>query len=274
MRPSQPAPSWEGRAASPRIAVLAWFLAHIWGVGIVAMAADDGAAGDPVPLFDAIAAGDVEARVKAHGFSQATLTLRNISKKTIRVEIPNAFAAISIVRARRQASGGGRGAYGYGGGGSSGDSQTLGISAYRPSSSHKSNSMDASKAAEYRRAELMSARVSGKVVELKPRRIVRKKFPSFCLELGLPDPSPRMPYVPIPLQRWTSDKRVHELIVRFGQGEHSQQATQLAIWHIANKASWTKLQQVRWPTRGRTTAKQIAAARRAVESVQRVVNAE
>ena len=270
------------RCASGRLAVLLLWTSLVM-ISTEIVLGDDGATPsegpDPVGLFDAIASRDIDVRVKAHGFSQATLTLRNKTRKVLRVQIPNALAAVPITRARRQAAGGGGAAYGYGGGGGS-DSQTLGISAYRPASSSSSSSASGrrsssdSKADDYRREELaaesISEQVDPKIVELKPGRTIRKKFPSFCLELGRPDPSPRMPYVAIQLDQWTKDAAIHELIVRFGQGYYPQRVTQLAIWRIANRASWETLANVRWPTGGRTTEKQIAAARSAVRAVLEV----
>ena len=229
------------------------------------------AARDAVPLFEAMRAGQVAAIVKAHGFTGATLQVRNQTRRTLRVAIPAAFAAIPPGKrvATGGASRGGTGRYAYGGGHGS---QTLGISAYRPS-----RGASASMAGEKKRAQAYlekesTNRAIGKQIapvvwELRPRGVRSRKFRSFCLELGLPDPSPRIPYRPIPLEQWTGNEAVLELIVRYGQGKIRQRAAQLAIWHLANGADWTHLAQVRWPNRARVTATELARGRAAAEAV-------
>ena len=62
-----------------------------------------------------------------------------------------------------------------------------------------------------------------------------------CLQHGAPDPAPQIPYEIMPIEQYSTDAVLQELIKAFGHGDLNQRAAQAATWHVANNLSWDEL---------------------------------
>jgi hypothetical protein len=67
------------------------------------------------------------------------------------------------------------------------------------------------------------------------------KLPTVCLEHGKKEPRAAVPYEIRPIESFTSDPAVHELLKLFGKGGIDQRSAQAAAWHLANKMTWQEL---------------------------------
>jgi hypothetical protein len=76
---------------------------------------------------------------------------------------------------------------------------------------------------------------------LAPEASGKLKVSIVCLEHGKEDPNAHIPYEIRPLDSFTDDGRVKEVLMMLGSGNVDQQAAQAAAWHFANGLSWSEL---------------------------------
>jgi hypothetical protein len=61
------------------------------------------------------------------------------------------------------------------------------------------------------------------------------------LEHGKKEPAAHIPYEIRPIESFSKDVQVKELLTLLGQGHLDQRAAQAAAWHFANGMSWDEL---------------------------------
>ena len=76
---------------------------------------------------------------------------------------------------------------------------------------------------------------------IPPEKTVLLPFKSVCLEHGKVDPSSRMTYKVIPVDQFTKDPVLQEVVRMVGTGRLDSQSAQAAVWHVSNKMSWREL---------------------------------
>ena len=81
--------------------------------------------------------------------------------------------------------------------------------------------------------------MGGGMFRIAPDRPTKLTVPCVCLEHGKLDPTPRMTYKVVPLNR-SPDPRL-PLCSLLGQGLVPQNTAQAAAWHMANGLSWDEL---------------------------------
>jgi hypothetical protein len=81
----------------------------------------------------------------------------------------------------------------------------------------------------------------GGFFSIPPEKVVRLPFNSVCLEHGKPTPRPRMDYVIRPVDEFSQDPLLRELLVMISTGRVSQKAGQAAAWHLSSGKSWQEL---------------------------------
>ena len=112
-----------------------------------------------------------------------------------------------------------------------------------------------------------------------PGKSITLKVPLVCLEYGLKDPTPRMPYRLKPLATFSEDPRLAVLLGGLASGHLTQKVTQAAAWHVSSGRSWEQLAAEVTPGAGGFadqpvfSAGEIMAARQAVEVAARVTAA-
>ena len=81
----------------------------------------------------------------------------------------------------------------------------------------------------------------GGMFNLEPSRERKIKVETLCLEEGKKDPTPRMKYTMIPIERFTKQQDVIELCKMVGNGQVPRNSAQAAAWHLTDKLSWWEL---------------------------------
>jgi hypothetical protein len=79
---------------------------------------------------------------------------------------------------------------------------------------------------------------------VEPEKVAQLKLRTVCLEFGLAEPNPRIPYAVKPLAAVTSKPGVRE-VCRQLSTEVDQKVVQAAAWHLNNGLSWEQLKAKR-----------------------------
>ncbi len=74
-------------------------------------------------------------------------------------------------------------------------------------------------------------------------KIVQVPYTSVCLAHGKPEPHPRNTYRLVPVDDYTSDPVLQEVVRIVATGKVNKQAAQAAAWHVADKMTWQELAQ-------------------------------
>jgi len=81
----------------------------------------------------------------------------------------------------------------------------------------------------------------GGAFNIAPEASAKIKLPVVCLEHGKKDPSANVPYEIRPVESFTQDDRVKEVLTMLGEGNLDQRAAQAAAWHFSSGMSWDEL---------------------------------
>ena len=76
---------------------------------------------------------------------------------------------------------------------------------------------------------------------MAPEAVGKIKLAVVCLEHGKLDPAAHIPYEIRPVESFSKDPQIKELLTMLGQGNLDQRAAQAAAWHFANGLSWDEL---------------------------------
>lgn len=185
------------------------------GQRVVGLSAAENSSSAPqqIGLFDGMQNGDLQVRYVPKNDREAQIIIKNNTRQPLSVKLPDAFAGVPVLAqagggtrggsSRSSGSGGGGQSTGGGGGGSRGG--------------------------------------GGGVFNVAPEAVSKVKVPIVCLEHGKDDPNDHIPYEIRPIESFTTDARVQELLKLLGTGQIDQRAAQAATWHFTNKMSWNDL---------------------------------
>jgi hypothetical protein len=81
----------------------------------------------------------------------------------------------------------------------------------------------------------------GGMFNIAPDKVQKVKIGTVCLDHGLTDPNPRVPYKPVPIESYAKDPAIAELVKLMCSGRIDQHSAQAAAWHIQNGLSWQEL---------------------------------
>jgi len=82
---------------------------------------------------------------------------------------------------------------------------------------------------------------NGGFLSIEPEKAVKIKVVAVCLEHGKREPNQYVAYEILPLEKYTSDRALSEVIRSLGRGDLDQKSTQAAAWHLANGLTWKQL---------------------------------
>lgn len=196
-----------------------------------------------VPLFDAMDAQQVDVKLVHKDESAGNLLVGNQTDQPLNLQLPEAFVGVHVlnqnpfdfVNQNNQSSGQGQGGQSTGGGAAS------------------------------------SSQSGGPIFSVPPGKVVRVPVRSVCLEHGRPTPSSRMEYRIFPVERFSRDPALFELLTAVARGKTPQKVAQAAAWHLASDKSWKQLAAMKFrrvgglPDRPHFRQNELAAARRLVE---------
>jgi len=193
-------------------------------LGLIARGATPLAATAEKGAIDLLAARDadqIEAKLIPHDSKGGTVIITNKTKGPLTIKLPEALAGVPILAQFGRPGGGLVGGGNNFGGNQTGGNQGLGVGIGNANG---------------------AGRVGNRgIFNIGPERVVKLKVVSVCLEHGKPEPNPHVEYELTPIDRFTSDTEVVELVQMLGRGEVDQRAAQAAAWHLANGLTWNEL---------------------------------
>jgi hypothetical protein len=181
-----------------------------------------------IGLFEGLAAGEIEVAIIPKDSTEATITVKNKSNKPLTIKMPEALAAVPVFAQAGGLGGGGMGGMGgggMGGGGGGGGMQSMGMGG---------GGMGGGMGG-------MGGGMGGGMFNVAPDRVAKVKLPGVCLEHGLKDPNPRVPYKLVSIESFAKSPAVVEVLKMLGRGELDQHSAQAATWHLQNDLSWEEL---------------------------------
>jgi hypothetical protein len=178
-----------------------------------------------VKLFDGMESGQLESKLIMKNEFSGNLLIENKTDGPLTVQMPDSFVGVHVLNQ----FGGGLGGGGLGGGQQGGGGgQTAGGGA--GGGGLGGGGLGGAQGGG-----------GGGFFSIPPEKVVRLPFNSVCLEHGKPTPRPRMEYVIRPVDEFSQDPLLRELLVMVSTGRVSQKAGQAAAWHLANGKSWREL---------------------------------
>jgi hypothetical protein len=218
-----------------RIIRLAW-----WCCGIVAMASVVSGAGPvkkpnlavpskSVDLFAGMESGEIEAVMIMSDATKGVVTVKNKTDQPLTIKMPAALAGLPILAQRR---GGGGGVGGMGGMGGRGGMQGM-----------MGGGMMGGMGMGGMGGMGMGGMGMGGMFNIAPEKVEKIKIAAVCIDHGKRDPSPRVPYKPVPAESCAKDPAVVQIVMLMCAGQVDQSAAQAAVWHLQNGLSWEELAQ-------------------------------
>ena len=202
-----------------------------------------------VEFFAGRDAGKIEVQYIPKNARQATVKIKNKTDKPISIKLPEAFAAVPTAVLAQMGGGmggggmggggmggGGMGGGGMGGGGGGGQGQGGGMGGGgggMGGGGMGGGGMGGGGGG--------MGGGGGGMFNLEPSRERKIKVETLCLEEGKKDPTPRMKYTMIPIERFTKQQDVIELCKMVGNGQVPRNSAQAAAWHLTDKLSWWEL---------------------------------
>ena len=187
-----------------------------------------------VEFFKGMEDGQLETRFVPKDANGGFLLVTNTTEEPITVDLPDAFVAVQVLK---QLGGGGMGGGGMGGGGmggggmgGGGGSQNAGGGMGGGGGGMGGGGMGGG-----------GQGGGGGFFSIPPERTVRVPYVSACLNHGKPDPSARLEYKLVPVDKYTDDPILAELIRMVGTGRVNQHSAQAAIWTRTDNLSWQDL---------------------------------
>ena len=202
-----------------------------------------------VPLFEMMEAEQVDVKLVQKDEASGNLLVENKSEKPLNVQLPEAFVGVHVLNQGLFDNFGNQNGQGSGQGQSQGG-QTTGGGA--------SN----------------SGQSGGPIFSVPPGKIIRIPVKTVCLEHGRPTPASGMEYRIFPVERFSRDPALFELLATVAAGKTSQKVVQAAAWHMASGKSWKQLAGMKFRRLGglpdvpEFTPNQLASAQKLAEKSQ------
>lgn len=206
----------------------------------------------PTDLFAAMASGAVQVKFIPLSSEKANVQIKNPGNAAIDIRLPNAFGAVHVLAQAGGYGGGGLGGGGLGGGGlgggglgggggfgGGGGGQGLGGGFGGGGQGGGGLGGGGLGGGGFGGGGQGGG---GGFFRLEPGKVKKLSVNTVCLEHGKPDPSPRLVYKLVPLEKLSTNPVLLNLCQRLGDGQVSQPVAQAAAWHLANGLSWQKLQ--------------------------------
>lgn len=183
-----------------------------------------------IELFEGIKEQKLEVVLIPRSSLSGTVFIENLSDKPVTVKLPRAVAAVQVLKQGGIGGAGGRGG-GQAGGVGAGQGQAVG-------GGFGGGGLGGGIAGG---GGLGGGGGGAGFFTIPPEKTVRIPLTSVCLNHGLPEPQPQMRYKLVPLDSFTDNVALRELLVAVGGGQLDANAAQAAAWHLSDKMSWEEL---------------------------------
>ena len=184
---------------------------------------------EKIEFFKGMEEGQLETKFIPKDANGGFLLVTNTTEEPVTVELPEAFVAVQVLKQFGGMGGGGMGGGGMGGGGMGGGGMGGGGMGGGGQNQNVGGGMGG------------GGMGGGGFFSIPPERTVRVPYVSACLNHGKPDPSARLEYKLVPVEEYTKDEVLTELIRMVGSGRVNQHSAQAAIWNRTDNMSWQDL---------------------------------
>ena len=187
---------------------------------------------EKVELFQGIKDGKFSVKVIAKDAMGGNAQIQNLTDKPLTVQLPDAVVGVQVLQQFGGCGGCGGigGCGGCGGGGGGGQNQPFGGGLGGGGGGGLGGG-----------GGFGGGGGGAGFFSIPPQKIVQVPYTSVCLAHGKPDPHPRNNYKLVPVDQFTEDGSLQELVRIVAVGKVNKQAAQAAAWHLANKMSWQEL---------------------------------
>lgn len=238
-----------------------------------------------VPLFEGEAAEQFAIRIHPLNANQANVIVTNTTAEALNVALPKAAVGVHVLP---QFNGNGNGFFGQQNGngifgndtgqanGANVLAQAIG-GTMQPGQNQNQNPFGQgpgvgngfpSLPPEW--AEKKDLAQYGGIVTIPPGKAIQLSLRSVCLNYGRPEPMPKMTYRLVPVEKYSNDPVLAELLESYGP-RVDQDAMQAAAWHVANKMDWKQVSNLPLRSLAATSAKLFQP--KDVQAAQRLVDA-
>lgn len=193
---------------------------------------------EEVELFKGIESGQLKVKLIPQSALGGNVLIENTTDKPLTVKLP--AAAVGVPKHLAQFGGGGFGGGGqggfgggqggFGGGGLGGGQQQTGGGFGGGGQGGFGGGQQGG-----------GGFFGGGAASIPPEQVGSIPFHSVCLQHGKPEPSVKSDYVLVPVEKFSSDPVLHQLLTAVGTGKVDAQAAQAAAWHLTDKMSWDQL---------------------------------
>jgi hypothetical protein len=196
-----------------------------------------------VELFDAIESGQLAVRVVPKNSTSGNVFIENKTDKPLTVKLPE--AVVAVPKHLAQFGGGGMGGMGMGGmGGGMGGMGGMGMGGMGGGM----GGMGGQAMGGGMGGGMMGGGCGGGMMggmggfgSIPPETVAAVPLHAVCLQHGKPDPTPRNDYVLIPVENFTQDPVLMQMLRIVATGQVDSQAAQAATWHLTDKLTWEQL---------------------------------
>lgn len=182
-----------------------------------------------IGLFDGMDEGAIDVKVVPKDAQGGNLLVENKTDAPLTVEMPAGFVGVPVMA---QFDDGGFGGDGGGGGGAGGGQQAVGGGGGGLGGGGLGGGLGGGG--------------GGGFFSIPPEKTVLVPYGSVCLEHGKAEPRPRSNYKLIPIEEYTENPTLQELIKLVGTGKIHPGIAQPAAWHVASKLSWQELASMKY----------------------------
>ncbi|QDT63766.1 hypothetical protein [Calycomorphotria hydatis] len=194
-----------------------------------------------VKLFDGMESGQLEVKVISKDANSGNMFIENTTDGPLTIEMPEAFVNQQVMK---QFGGGGLGGGGLGGGGLGGGQQGGGNQATGGGGGGLGGGLGGGGLGG------AGGGAGGGFFSIPAETVGRYPFKSVCLEYGKPEPHARLTYRPVPVEEYSTNPLLEELLIAVGTNRLPTEAAQAAAWHLTNNMSWQQLASLTIPQLG------------------------
>lgn len=183
-----------------------------------------------VEMFSALEEGTIQARLVPANSKGGSLFITNTTSEPLTVQVPQGFVGVPVLAQFGLGGNAGGGGNLFGGGGNGlGNQGGGGLQAVGGGTGNNTAGGGAGNG------------IGSGFFSIPPEKTLRVHYVSVCLEHGKLEPIPRANYAVIPVERYTDDPVLREIVQMVGSGRLDQHSAQAAAWHVASHMSWEQL---------------------------------
>jgi len=191
-----------------------------------------------VGLFEGMEDGRLESKMVAKDSTGGFVIISNTSDQPLTVDLPEAFVGVQVLK-QLGGLGGGLGGGGFGGGGLGG-----GLGGQQGGQQQNVGGGLGGQQGGLGGGGLGGGGLGGgggNFFSIPPEKAVKVPYVSACLNHGKAEPNPRIEYKIVPVEEYTQDAVLTELIKMVGTGRIDQHSAQAAIWTRTDNMTWQQL---------------------------------